>query len=112
MSEMISIEEFDKIEMRAGTVVEVDINKRARKPAYKVTIDFGENIGLKITSAQITEVYSMEDLLGKQVICCVNLPFMHIGSVRSEVRILGTDSQQGVVLLQPSEKVKNGDLVF
>ena len=112
MSEMISIEEFDKIEMSAGTVVEVDINKRARKPAYKVTIDFGENIGLKITSAQITEVYSMEDLLGKQVICCVNLPSMHIGSVRSEVRILGTDSQQGVVLLQPSEKVKNGDLVF
>lgn len=112
MSEMISIDEFDKIEMRAGTVVEVDINKRARKPAYKVTIDFGENIGLKITSAQITEVYSMEDLLGKQVICSVNFPSMHIGSVRSEVRILGTDSQQGVVLLQPSEKVKNGDLVF
>lgn len=109
---MISIEEFDKIEMRAGTVVEVDVNKRARKPAYKITIDFGKDIGLKTTSAQITELYSMENLIGKQVICCTNLPSMHIGSVKSEVRILGTESQQGVVLLQPSEKVKNGDLVF
>jgi len=77
-----------------------------------VTIDFGEEIGIKKSSAQITALYKPEDLIGKQIICCVNLTPIHIGSVTSEVRILGTDSQQGVVLLQPSEAVKNGDRVF
>ena len=107
----ISIEDFDKVEMRAGTVVAVEINKKARKPAYKVTIDLG-GIGVKTTSAQITDLYNADNLIGKQVICCVNLPSMHIGSVKSEVRILGTESKQGCVLLQPSEKVENGDKVF
>ena len=108
----ITIEDFDKIEMRAGTIIKVEINKRAKKPAYKVNIDFGEEIGIRTTSAQITDLYDEENLLGKQVICCINLPAIHIGSVKSEVRILGTDSEQGCVLLQPSEKVKNGDKVF
>ena len=109
---MIGIEDFDRVEMRAGTVVDVGINKKARKPAYKVTIDFGEEIGRKTSSAQITELYQPEDLIGRQVICCVNLTPMHIGSVKSEVRILGTESEQGVVLLTPMETVKNGDRVF
>lgn len=108
----ITIEDFDKIEMRAGTVIDVEINKRARKPAYKVVIDFGDEIGIKSTSAQITDLYNKDNLVGKQVICCVNLPALHIGSVKSEVRILGTNSEQGCVLLQPSEKVKNGDVVL
>lgn len=77
-----------------------------------VKIDFGEEIGVKKSSAQITALYTPEDLIGRQVICCMNLAPIHIGSVKSEVRILGTDSDQGVVLLQPSEKVKNGDRVF
>lgn len=109
---MIGIEDFDRVEMRAGTVVDVGINKKARKPAYKVTIDFGEEIGRKTSSAQITELYQPEDLIGRQVICCINLTPMHIGSVKSEVRILGTESEQGVVLLTPMETVKNGDRVF
>ena len=109
---MINIEDFDKVEMRAGTVVDVGINKKARKPASKVTIDFGEELGRKTSSAQITDLYKEEDLLGKQVICCVNLTPMHIGSVKSEVRILGTESAQGVVLLTPTQTVKNGDRVF
>lgn len=109
---MIGIEDFDRVEMRAGTVVDVGINKKTRKPAYKVTIDFGEEIGRKTSSAQITELYQPEDLIGRQVICCVNLTPMHIGSVKSEVRILGTESEQGVVLLTPMETVKNGDRVF
>lgn len=109
---MIGIEDFDKVDVRVGTVVEVDINKKARKPAYKVTIDFGEEIGKKTSSAQITELYSPENLMGKQVVCCVNLTPMHIGSVKSEVRILGSESEQGVVLLTLFEKVKNGDRVF
>lgn len=77
-----------------------------------MVIDFGDEIGIKSTSAQITDIYNKDNLVGKQVICCVNLPALHIGSVKSEVRILGTNSEQGCVLLQPSEKVKNGDVVF
>lgn len=109
---MIGIEEFDKVEIRAGTIVDVGSNKKARKPAYKITIDFGEVLGCKTSSAQITELYKPEDLIGRQVICCVNLTPMHIGSVKSEVRVLGTESEQGVVLLTPMETVKNGDRVF
>lgn len=108
----ITIDDFDKVEMRAGTIVAVEINKKARKPAYKVSIDFGEELGIKTSSAQITDLYTPEDLMGRQVIGCTNLPPMHIGSVKSEVRILGTDSEQGCVLLQPSMGVKNGDKVF
>ena len=109
---MITIEDFDKVELRAGTVTSVSINKKARKPAYKVTLDFGEEIGIKTSSAQITELYQPEELLGRQLICCINLEPMHIGSVKSEVRILGTESAQGVVLLTPTEQVKDGDRVF
>ena len=109
---MIGIEEFDKVKMRAGTVLKVKDNKKSRNPAYVVTIDFGEELGIKKSSAQITTLYKPEDLIGSQVICCVNLTPIHIGSVKSEVRILGTESEQGVVLLRPTEKVKNGDKVF
>ena len=109
---MISILEFEKVEMRVGTVLEVKDNKKSRNPAYVVTIDFGEEIGIKKSSAQITALYKPEDLIGKQIVCCVNLEPMHIGSVKSEVRILGTESEQGVVLLHPTEVVKDGDKVF
>lgn len=109
---MISISDFDKVELRVGTVTQVGVNKKARKPAYKVTIDFGDVLGLKTSSAQITELYQPEELIGRQVVCCVNLEPMHIGSVKSEVRIIGTESEQGVVLLTPMEPVKNGDRVF
>ena len=109
---MIDIEDFDKVEVRVGTVVEVKENRKARHPAYAVTIDLGPEIGLKKSSAQITTLYTPEELLGKQVVCCVNLQPMHIGSVKSEVRILGSDSEQGVVLLRPTQEVKNGDRIF
>lgn len=109
---MIDLEHFESVDMRVGTVLDVKMNKKSRNPAYVVTIDFGEELGIKKSSAQITALYQPEDLIGRQVICCVNLPPLHIGSVKSEVRILGTDSEQGVVLLQPSEGVRNGDKVF
>ncbi|MBO5055553.1 MAG: tRNA-binding protein [Lachnospiraceae bacterium] len=109
---MINVDEFDKVDMRVGTIIDVGENKKARKPAYKLTIDFGEEIGIKTSSAQITELYAPEELIGKQVVCCVNLTPMHIGSVKSEVRILGSESKQGVVLLQMTEKVENGDRIF
>ncbi|MEA4912005.1 MAG: tRNA-binding protein [Oscillospiraceae bacterium] len=109
---MISIEDFNKIEMCAGTVLDACENKKSRNPSYAVTIDFGETIGVKKSSAQITALYAPQDLIGQQVICCVNLAPLHIGSVKSEVRILGTESAQGVVLLRTAEKVQNGDRVF
>ncbi|MBR2496734.1 MAG: tRNA-binding protein [Clostridia bacterium] len=108
---MITIEDFDKVEVRVGTIIEAKENKKARKPAYAIKIDLGE-LGIKSSSAQITELYNIEELVGKQVLCCVNLTPMHIGSVKSEVRILGTDSKQGVVLLTTMEKVENGDRVY
>lgn len=111
MNSLINVDDFDKVEMRAGTIIDCKSNKKARKPAYALTIDFGE-YGVKKSSAQITTLYKPEDLVGKQVICCTNLTPIHIGDITSEVRILGTESEQGVVLLTPSEKVKNGDRVF
>lgn len=109
---MITIEDFDKVQICVGTVTSVSINKKARKPAYKVTLNFGQELGEKTSSEQLTELYKPEDLLGKQLICCVNLEPMHIGSVKSEVRILGTKSKQGVVLITPMESEENGDKVF
>ena len=108
---MINIEEFDKVEMRVGTIIDCKLNKKARKPAYALIIDFGD-FGIKKSSAQITVLYKPEQLIGKQVICCTNLTSIHIGDITSEVRILGTESEQGVVLLMPSVRVKNGDKVF
>lgn len=111
MNNMINIDDFDKVEMRAGTIIDCKVNKKARKSAYALAIDFGD-FGIKKSSAQITMLYKPEDLVGKQVICCTNLSPIHIGDITSEVRILGTESEQGVVLLMPSEIVKNGDKVF
>ena len=108
---MIGIDDFDKVEMRVGTVIDCKINKKAKKPAYALLIDFGE-FGTKKSSAQITTLYKADELLGQQVICCTNLSPIHIGDITSEVRILGTESKQGVVLLAPNEKVENGDRVF
>lgn len=109
---MIALEDFNKVDIWAGTVLDVKMNKKSRNPAYVVTIDFGEELGIKKSSAQITALYTAEDLIGTQVICCVNLTPLHIGSVKSEVRILGTESAQGVVLLRPTQPVQNGDRVF
>ena len=109
---MITVEDFDKVEMRVGTGIEADINKKARTPAYKLKINFGGELGVKTSSAQITALYTPEELVGKQVVCCVNLEPMRIGSVKSEVRILGSESAQGVVLLRLTEKVADGDRIF
>lgn len=109
---MIAREDFEKVEVLVGTILEVKDNKKSRNPAYVLSIDFGEELGVKKSSAQITTLYRPEDLIGRQVVCCVNLEPMHIGSVKSEVRILGADARQGVVLLRPTESVENGDKIF
>ena len=109
---MITTAEFDKVEVRVGTVTDVKPNKKSRNPSYVVTIDFGPEIGVKKSSAQITALYTPENLVGTQAVCCVNLEAMRIGSVKSEVRILGADAKEGVVLLRPTHRVENGDRVF
>lgn len=106
---MATIEDFDKLDIRVGTIIEADVNKKAKKPAYILKVDFGEEIGVKISSAQLTSVYSLENLIDKQVLGVVNFPIRRIATVDSEVLILGTDSKQGIVLITPDEKVENGD---
>ena len=109
---MITLEEFDKVEMRVGTIVEVGINKRARKPAYKLKINLGSELGIKKSSAQITDLYTTEELVGKQVIVVANFEPIRIADVKSEVRILGADTEEGVVLLELERKVANGAKIF
>ena len=109
---MITLEDFEKVDVRVGTVLDVKENKKSRNPAYVLSIDLGETLGIKKSSAQNTALYMPQHLVGQQVLCCVNLAPLHIGSVKSEVRVLGSDSAQGVVLVHPGMPVKNGDRIF
>ena len=108
---MITLEHFDEVDMRVGTITAVSLNKRARKPAYKLTIDLGE-LGIKKTSAQITNVYKPEDLINMQVIVVTNFSSMKIGDVTSEVLVIGVDTKDGVVLLNLERQVENGKRVY
>ncbi len=108
---MATIEDFMKLDIRVGTIIDAELNKKAKKPAYKLKIDFGKDLGIKTSSAQITEVYKQEQLLNKQVICVVNFPPRQVADVMSEVLVLGTESKQGIVLLRTDEKVENGDKI-
>ncbi len=106
---MITWDDFEKIDMRAGTIIEVNDFPKARKPAYRLTIDFGEAIGLKRSSAQITTHYRKEDLLNRKVIAVVNFPAKQIADFVSECLVLGVyDENKDVILLQPERAVKNG----
>lgn len=108
---MISWDDFEKIDMRTGTILEVDDFTAARKPAWQLSIDFGE-LGIKKSSAQITALYNKEALIGKQVIAVVNFPVKQIANFFSECLVLGVYNQNNeVVLLQPTLPVKNGSKV-
>lgn len=105
----ISWKDFEKVEMRIGTIVEVLDFPEARNPAYKMRIDFGEEIGFRKTSAQITARYTKEDLLNKQIVAVVNFPKKQIANIMSECLVLGAVGKANdIVLLNPDFKVKNG----
>ena len=104
---MLNKEDFFKIDMRVGTIVDASVNKKTRVPAYKMKIDFGK-LGIKNSSAQITDLYTPETLIGRQVICVFNLAPIKVSEVKSEVLVLGTITDKGVVLLNVDEKVENG----
>lgn len=109
----IAFDQFLAVDIRIGTIVEALPFPQARKPAYRLTIDFGDPIGRKTSSAQITEHYALDDLVGRQVAAVVNFPPRQIGPVRSEVLTLGFPDAAGkVVLVGPSVPVPNGGRLF
>lgn len=100
---------FEQVEMRVGTIIAAKVFEKARKPAYQLQIDFGPNIGLRQSSAQITDFYTAEDLIGKQVIAVVNFPPKQIANFMSECLVLGAVDEVGkVILLQPERSAANG----
>lgn len=109
----IEWQDFEKVELKTGTVVSVKPFIGARKPAFIVEVDFGKAIGIKKSSAQITHHYSKDTLLGKQVVCVTNFPPKQIGKIMSEVLITGFPDENGhVVLCTPDQKVPNGAKLF
>ncbi len=109
----ISYPDFEKIDLRVGTIIAVHDFPEAHKPAYRLTIDLGSNIGHKHSSAQITQLYTKESLLGRQVLCVCNFQPKQIGSFISEVLTTGCDNHDGmVVLLQPDLSVPNGSRLY
>ena len=106
---MATFDDFMKLDIRVGTIVEARVFQKARRPAYQLRIDFGEELGVKKSSAQITDHYTPEGLIGRQVLAVVNFPPRQIADFMSEVLVLGTYSEGGVVLITPDKPVKNGD---
>ena len=105
----ITHEDFKKVQIKLGTILEVKKNEKARKPSLVLKVDFGKDVGIKQSSAQITHYYNKENLIGKQVVGVCNFPTKNIAGVVSEVLILGAIEKDGkVVLVHPSQKVANG----
>lgn len=106
---MINWEDFEKVEMRIGTIIDAQDFPEARKPAFRLWIDFGEEIGVKKSSAQITQCYTKEELIGKQIVAVVNFPKKQIGNWMSECLVMGSlGKDNNVILLSSDKKVENG----
>lgn len=105
---MATFEDFMKLDICVGEIVQAEVFDKAKRPAYKLWVDFGEEIGIKKSSAQITECYQLQDLVGRQVMGVINFPPRQIADFMSEVLVLGVYADQGVILIQPAEKVKLG----
>ena len=109
MKQEITYEDYNKVEIKVGTVLKVLKNEKARKPSLVVEVDFGKEIGIKQSSAQITHYYNEENLLGKQVIGVCNFPEKNIAGIKSQALILGSIDKEGkVTLVHPSQKAENG----
>jgi tRNA-binding protein len=112
MKKEISYLDYDKIQICTGTILKASINEKARKPAYVLKIDFGEKIGIKTSSAQITNYYKTSELINKQIMAVCNFPPRNIAGINSEVLVLGAIEEDGkVVIFHPSQKVKNGLII-
>lgn len=110
MSSTITFEDFTKVDLRVGTIIEVNDFPKARNPAYQLTIDFGA-LGIKQSSAQITRIYTKEALLNRQIVAVVNFPKKQIANFMSECLVLGAVDGKDVILLNPENRVKNGSTV-
>tara|TARA_E500000178_G_scaffold314876_1_gene333424 strand:+ start:411 stop:743 length:333 start_codon:yes stop_codon:yes gene_type:complete len=110
---MITFNDFEKIDIRVGTIVQTSVNDKVNKISMLLVIDFGESIGLKKTSAQLMQNYNPDDLLGKQVAAVINFPPKQIGKMISEVLVLGfPNEERNPILIMPSQKVPNGGKLF
>ncbi len=113
MADPIGFEDFLKVDVRVGRIIEAEDFPEARKPAYKLKIDFGESIGIKKSSAQITKHYTLDQLVGRQILAVVNFPPRQIGPMMSEVLTLGVPDEEGeVVLLEPGHEVPLGGRLY
>lgn len=106
---MATFDDFKKLDIRVGTIKEAKVFEKAKKKAYQLVIDFGEEVGIKKSSAQITDLYTVDDLSGKKILAVVNFPPRQIADFMSEVLVLGTYSKDGVVLIVPDKETENGD---
>lgn len=105
---MPTFDDFMQLDIRVGEVIRAEVFEKAKKPAYKLWVDFGEAIGVKRSSAQITTLYAAESLIGRQVLGVVNFPPRQVADFISEVLVLGVYAEQGVVLIQPDQPVQKG----
>lgn len=110
MEKIITFEDFTKVDLRVGTILEVHDFPEARNPSYQLIIDFGE-LGIKKSSAQITTLYSKEELLNRQIVAIVNFPKKQIAKIMSECLVMGAVDGTDVILLAPEIKVKNGSVI-
>ncbi len=111
MSEPLGRDEFLRVEMRVGTIKAARPNAKARVPAYVLEIDFGPELGMRMSSAQITDLYRADELVGRQIVAVLNFPPVRIAGVKSEVLVLGATPAGGVVLLAPDRRVPDGSRI-
>ena len=113
MRDLISYSDFGKIDIRLGTIISAELNNKIRKPSFVLKIDFGNEIGIKKSSAQLTKNYSIDQLIDKQIAAVINFPKKQIGDLISEVLVLGfPDNNNEPVLIYPDKKLKNGGLLY